>query len=53
MNSSVKCCCFRITTDLLGGSRAVVDKDEGGEDVGGQADDGDEVGGDPGRDPSH
>lgn len=33
--------------DLLGGSRAVVDKHKGGEDIGGQADDGDEVGCDP------
>lgn len=40
-------------TNLFGGSRAVVDEHESGEDVGGQADDGDEVGGDPGRDSSH
>lgn len=40
-------------TRLLSGSGAVVDEDEGGEDVGCQADDGDEVGGDPGRDLGH
>lgn len=34
--------------NLFSGSRAVVDEHEGGEDIGGQADDGDEVGGNPG-----
>ncbi len=42
-----------MMTDLLGGSWAVVDEDEGGEDISGQADDGDEVGGNPGRNASH
>lgn len=45
--------CFTLTTHLFSGSRAVVDKHEGGEDIGGQADDGDKVGGDPGGDSSH
>lgn len=40
-------------TNLLSSSRAVVDKHKGGEDIGGQADDGDEVGRDPGRYSGH
>lgn len=40
-------------TNLFSGSRTVVDEHEGGEDIGGQADDGDEVWGDPGRNSSH
>lgn len=40
-------------TNLLSGSWAVVDEHKRGEDVGGQADDGDEIGSDPGRDTSH
>lgn len=46
-------CCFRMMTNLFSGSWAIVDEHEGGEDIGGQADDGDEVGGNPGRDSSH
>lgn len=42
-----------MTTNLFSGSWAVVDEHEGGEDIGGQANDGDEVGGNPGRDSSH
>lgn len=42
-----------MTINLFSSSWAVVDEHEGGEDVGGQADDGDEVGGNPGRDSSH
>lgn len=42
-----------MVTNLLGGCRAVVDEHEGGEDVGSQAYDGDEVGGDPGRHSTH
>lgn len=41
------------STDLLSRSRAVVDKHKGGEDIGGQADDGDEVRCDPGRYSGH
>lgn len=44
---------FFSMTHLLSGSRAVVHKHKGGEDIGGEADDGDEVGGDPGRDSSY
>lgn len=40
-------------TNLFSGSWAVVDKHKGGEDIGGQADDGDEVWGNPGRYSSH
>lgn len=40
-------------TNLFSGGRAVVDEHKGGEDIGGQADDGDEVGSDPGRYSSH
>ncbi len=44
---------LNVMTDLLSGSGAVVDEHKGCEDVSGQADDGDEVGGDPGGDSSH
>lgn len=40
-------------TNLLSSSRAIVDKHKGGEDIGGQADDGYEVGRDPGRYSGH
>lgn len=40
-------------TNLFSGSWAVVNEHKGGEDIGGQADDGDEVRGNPGRYSSH
>lgn len=54
--SQPQCCHSRAThvqTNLLGGGWTVVDEHQRGEDVGGQANDGDEVGGDPGRHSSH
>lgn len=42
-----------VKTNLFGGGWTVVDKHQRGEDIGDQANDGDEVGGDPGRDSSH
>lgn len=42
-----------MMTNLFSGSWAVVDEHKGGEDIGGQADDGDEVRGNPGRYSSH
>lgn len=42
-----------LKAHLFGGGGAVVDEHEGGEDVGGEADDGDEVWSDPGGNSSH
>lgn len=42
-----------MKTNLFSGRWAVVDQHEGGEDVGGQADDSDEVGCNPRRDSSN